>query len=459
MVESDCGSFLPSIAGTESLSISSSSQLSSNDFVLDSVLRKLRPVPKLVLVSLASVLWTVQAADLAITLGQAEEIAVENDPEIKRYRHLHQKQHDLLFANRELPDPQFRSGVVNYPIEGGGFRYEGMTHAIVGVRQQIPPFGSRRANDTRLLGLADQLMFDADDRERSLRRDLRLAWLDIVFESRALELIRTSRAYFVDLVDVTRSLYSIGSQQQQDVFQAELELNRIDDQILERQQRIENTRLMIGSLIGRFDFQITTTDYPAEPELAIPTEPIAILECHPTMLALRALTYANDGSIKMISSMYRPTWTVDLGYGYRKGTTIQGSSRSDIVSATVSFSIPFLRNRKYDKQLDAARSNKAADELLKTRQLRTLHQRYSSALSDLGLLTQRIDAYKNQLVPRSDNLAQASLQAYRSKTTDFSNVVRSYISQVETKLAYEQLIAERHKTWAELNYLIGHDHQ
>lgn len=424
-----------------------------------SALRKLRPALILLLILSASVLWTVQAAELAISLEQAEEIALENDPEIKRYQHLHQTQHDLLFANRELPDPQFRSGVVNYPIEGGGFRYEGMTHAIVGVRQQIPPFGSRRATDTRLLRLADQLMFDAHDRERSLRRDLRLAWLTIVFESRALELIRTSRAYFVDLVDVTRSLYSIGSQQQQDVFQAELELNRIDDQILERQQRIESARLMIGSLIGRFDFQITTTDYPDDPKQVIPTEPMAILERHPSMLALRALTHANDGSIEMINSMYRPTWTIDLGYGYRKGTTIQGSSRSDIVSATVSFSLPFFANRKYDKQLDAARSTKAADELLKTRRMRTLQQRYSSAVSDLELLTQRIDAYRNQLVPRSDSLAQASLQAYRSKTTDFSNVVRSYIGQVETKLAYEQLIAERHKTWAELNYLIGHDHQ
>lgn len=93
---------------------------------------------------------------------------------------------------------------------------------------------------------------------------------------------------------------------------------------------------------------------------------------------------------------------------------------------------------------------------MSTRQLRTLQQRYSSALSDLELLNQRIDAYKNQLVPRSDNLAQASLQAYRSKTTDFSNVVRSYIGQVETKLAHEQLIAERLKIWAEMDYLIGH---
>lgn len=409
--------------------------------------------------TVASVLWTVKAADVTLTLDQAEQIAIENDPEIKRYQHLYQRQHDLVFANRPLPDPQFRSGIVNYPIEGGGFRYEGMTHAMVGVRQQIPPFGSRRAKDIHLLRLADQRMYEAHDRERHLRRDLRLAWLTIVFESRALELIRTSRDYFVDLVDVTRSLYSIGSQQQQDVFQAELELNRIDDQILERKQRIENARLMLGSIIGRFDFQITATDYPYWPNPSIPTDSIAILDCHPSMLALTSLTHANDGSIKMIESKYRPTWTIDLGYGYRKGTTIQGSSRSDIVSATVSFSLPFFTNRKYDKQLEAARSNKAADELLKIRRMRTLQQQYASALSDLDLLTQRIDAYKNELVPRSDSLAQASLQAYRSKTTDFSNVVRSYISQVETKLAYEQLIAERLKTWAELDYLIGHDHQ
>ena len=130
-----------------------------------------------------SVLGTVQAAGEMLTLAQAERIAVENDPEIKRFQHLYQRQHDLLFANRPLPEPQIRSGIVNYPIEGGGFRYEGMTHAIVGVRQQIPPFGSRRAMDTHLLRVADQRMHDAHDRERSLRRDLRLAWLSLVFES------------------------------------------------------------------------------------------------------------------------------------------------------------------------------------------------------------------------------------------------------------------------------------
>lgn len=408
------------------------------------------------LLLVTSLLGTFQIAAEALTLDQAEKIAIENDPEIKRYHHLFERQHGLALANSHLPDPQFRSGVVNYPIEGGGFRYEGMTHAIIGVRQQIPPLGMRNAMNFQLLRLADQQMHDAEDRELILRLDIRQAWLTVIFESRALELIRSSRVYFVDLVEVTRSLYSIGSQQQQDVFEAELELDRIDDQILERKQRIENARLNIGSLIGRFNFEITSTDYPDWRDHVIPTESTELFECHPSMLALRALLAANTGSIEMINSKYRPTWTIDLGYGYRSGTTIQGSSRSDIVSATVSFSLPFFPKRKYDSQLSAARSNKAADEFLSTRQLRTLQQRYSSALSDLELLNQRIDAYKNQLVPRSDNLAQASLQAYRSKTTDFSNVVRSYIGQVETKLAHEQLIAERLKIWAEMDYLIGH---
>ena len=83
---------------------------------------------------------SLQAENL-LSLADAEQIAVERDQEIQRLNQLEARYRELALLYRSLPDPQLRTGLMNFPIEGGGFRYEGMTQLSVGVRQMIPPRG------------------------------------------------------------------------------------------------------------------------------------------------------------------------------------------------------------------------------------------------------------------------------------------------------------------------------
>ena len=58
------------------------------------------------------------------------------------------------------------------------------------------------------------------------------------------------RPFFSDLVEVTRSLYSVGRKTQHDVLRAELELARLDDRLIEIERRRGQAQSELSQWLG-----------------------------------------------------------------------------------------------------------------------------------------------------------------------------------------------------------------
>lgn len=410
-------------------------------------------------VRLAAVLvgcWPFAAggAEQALTLPQAERLALADEPGARALLEQARAHDELATAADALPDPQIRFGAANLPLEAGGFRTEGMSQAQVGVRQAFPPASSRTAAARQENARAAQQRAEAEARRRRVALSVRQAWLDAFLAAGDARLVLQSQTLVADLVTVTRSLYTVGGKNQQDLLRAELELSQLRSRLVAIEQReadaSERLRRWIGAAAGR-----PLAELPAWPEPPSREAARSALAEHPLLAAAAAKVRLAEAGVALAESRFRPMWTLDAAYGYRDGGLPNGAPRSDFVSVTAMLSAPvFAGNRQVPRLRAAQARHQAALAGLdaERRRLAAELAREQSRFEDLG---RQLALYRSAVLEQAEANAAATLAAYRSETADFADVMRSYLHDLEVRLAHLRLRVDRRRSQAQLAYLAG----
>ncbi len=188
-------------------------------------------------------------AQSLLTLDEAERLALIEEPGHEALLAEADALNEQSVVAGQLPDPQLRIGLGNFPIESGGFTTEGMTQAQLGVRQAFPPGRTRSLSTRRYEQMAGALHRSADGRSRDVITNVRKVWLDTYYWQQAQAIVAESRPHFTDLLTVSQSLYSVGHKDQRDVLQAELELSRLDDRLIEISQQLALARARLSEWV------------------------------------------------------------------------------------------------------------------------------------------------------------------------------------------------------------------
>ena len=396
----------------------------------------------------------VAASNQPLTLADAERQALHDEPGTVALLEQAAAFDELAVAAGELPDPQLRFGAANLPLEGGGFRTEGMSQAQLGVRQVFPPVTSRTAASDRYLALGSERRAQAEKRRRQVLLAARSAWLGAYQEARSRQLVLDAQALFANLVTITRSLYAVGAKNQQDLLRAELELSHLQARLIAIEERETTARAELGRWLGA-DAPSPLADLPDWPVLPPLDDLRTALGEHPALVAAAANVAASDAGVALARSRFRPNWTLDAAYAYRDGGLPDGSPRSDFFSVAATLSAPlFTANRQHRslRAAEAQRRSAAATHADLQRRLEGDLLREHSRWLDLG---RRLTLYEDVLLAQATANAEAALAAYRSETADFADVMRSYIHDLEVRLEHIQLGVDRRRSHAELAYLAG----
>ncbi len=391
-----------------------------------------------------------------LSLAEAERLALTEEPGQRALLHRAEALEEQSVSAGQLPDPKLRMGVSNFPIESGGFTTEAMTQAQVGIHQAFPPGRTLEARTHHLESLAAEQAETAEGRGRDVRGAVRHAWLETYYWSHAAAIVREARPFFSDLVTITRSLYSVGRKNQQDVLRADLELSRLDDRLLDiRKQRLR-ARSGLSQWVGSSAAQRPLAEErPGWEELPELSELQAQLTTHPTLKAAEARIEARDNLVQLAREKFKPGWALDVGYGYRDGSLPNGEPRSDFVSAMVTVDLPLFRRNRQNRELAAALSERRAAEESRDELHRRLQSQLESEYARWQELTRRIDLYDRSILKQTTEHAQAALAAYQSEAGDFADVMRGYIDELNTRLDYLRLQTERDQSYAVLANLGG----
>ncbi len=164
---------------------------------------------------------------------------------------------------------------------------------------------------------------------------------------------------------------------------------------------------------------------------------------------------ARRAGVNLAEEQKKPGWALDLGYGYRDGTLPSGDPRSDFVSLSVSFELPFFQKNRQDRKLSAALSERGAAEYKKDLLLREMSSQLDAAFAHWTDLTRRVGLYESRILSLSEDQAQAALLAYQSEAGDFADVMRGYIDDLNTRLEHVRLQVDRGQSYAVLANLGG----
>lgn len=394
-------------------------------------------------------------AQQPLTISEAEKLALAAEPGQIALRHRAAAMAERSIDASTLPDPMLRIGLNNYPIESGGFTTEGMTSAGIAYRQSFPSGSTQSINARRFEWLATELNDSADARGREVLMSTRMAWLDAYFLDRTHDLVTQSRPFFADLATVTRSLYSVGSRDQQDVLWAELELSKLDDRLIDIEQQQAQARAALGRWIGEAAARPIAEQLP--PWSAVPAleDLQAAMADHPVMNAADAQIAAHDAGVELADQRSKPEWALDVAYSYRNGSLPDGGPRSDFITVGVTVGLPFFRSKSVDATLLAALEERSAARQSKSRLLRELQGRLEAEYARFRDLSRRMELYETRILDQARSTAESALLAYQSDRGDFADVMRAYITALNTRIEYLRLQVERAESFAVLANLGG----
>ena len=409
----------------------------------------------LIVVSILAPLTGFAQHNIPLTLAAAEDLALDREPGQLSLLARADALADESVAAGQLPDPMIRMGLANFPIQSGGFRTEGMTQAQLGFRQEFPRGSVREASTRQYEFLSLEMKRSADGRGRDVLSNVRQAWLETYYWQQARVIVEESRPFFVDLVTVTRSLYSVGGRNQQDLLRAELELSRIDERLINTNRAHLRAVAALSEWIGGDASRPVAKTLPQWQQLP-PLESLkADLSTHPALLAANARIDASQAGVDMAEERFKPGWALDLGYGYRDGLLPSGEPRSDFISLSVTMDLPFFRKNRQDRKLSAALSQRRAANQSKEELTRRLNSRLESEYARWIELDRSLGLYDQQILSLAESNADAAMLAYQSDAADFADVMRAYIDQLNIRVDHIRLQVERAQSYATIANLGG----
>ncbi|TDY04235.1 TolC family protein [Thiohalophilus thiocyanatoxydans] len=386
-----------------------------------------------------------------LTLEESIRLALDNDPGFRITEARSAALKEQAVADKALPDPKLKLGLMNFPTDTFERDQEAMTQVQVGIQQMFPAGDSLKYKSERSLSRSRAQDHQSKNQRRKLVRDVRQAWLEWYYWHRAQKVVEENRDLYRNLVRVTESQYAAGRQQQQDVIRAELELGLLDDRLEDIRNKMEEAWAKLARYLGDTpDAMIPPEQFPKLPR----PQPLQ-LDDHPMIQAARSEVEAEQNSVSLARQSYKPSWMLDVTYGGREGVNLDGSQRSDFLSAMVLMDIPLFTGNYQDRKVAAGKQKlQSALYSLKDRK-RGLNRQWEESHSRWNSLADRLDRYQERLLPMARENAKSALQGYQSRDAEFSALMRARIMQLDTELKALRLRTDRARVQAQLLYIAG----
>ncbi|MFA3791386.1 TolC family protein [Aliiglaciecola sp. SL4] len=412
----------------------------------------------------------VDVAKRQLTLQDAVQLAIDNDPWLKGNQLQGQALSSQSMAADTLPDPVLSMGVLNLPTNGFAFDQEAMTQLKVGIAQQFPRGDSLAIRKRQLEQLAAKHPFMAQDRSAQIAVTVSQLWLDGYAAQQQILLLQQESPLFEQLAQTVESQYASGQRRtrQEDVVRANLELARLQDRLTQLQSDKETAMAALSqwiakegvddSFIDDADFALGQGDENLFSKVALAEQGIfnrqyygQILANHPAVLALNQTILAGQVGVELEQQKYQPQWGVNASYAMRADDQA-GQSRADFFSIGVSVNLPLFNHQRQDKSVQAAKYQ--AESLITEKRLllRNMLSQLELLMSQRLRLEDRLANYDTSILPKMHEQAEAELTAYTSNRGDFGEVMRARISELNSRLERVSISSKQQKVNAHLQY-------
>jgi outer membrane protein TolC len=228
------------------------------------------------------------------------------------------------------------------------------------------------------------------------------------------------------------------------------------EQLLDLDRDEAMRRAQLGRWIGEDEARLAHPDsLPARSTL----EPLAALEqrllAHPAQQDFERRIDAAKTAVDLAEQRKRPSWMLDVSYGFRSGDMEDGEARSDMASAMVTFDLPLFRGNRQDREVAAARAEERSLHEMHDDHRREMRAMLDEAWSVASRTAELEQYYESDLLPLAQQSVQAALLAYGANRAMIDEVILARRTALETSLKHLRLVADRAQAQYDVDYLVG----
>jgi outer membrane protein TolC len=389
-----------------------------------------------------------------LTLAAAVRMAQVANPMLRAARASANAAGERIGPAGALPDPQLQFGLMNRMASDFSNTLDPMTMNQVQLMQMLPWPGKLGGAKRAARHTAAATRADADEQERMLAARVRMAYYQVAYADRALEVMGRTRELLRNFLDVSTTMYAVGSAVQQDVLRAQVEVARMGEEITRMGQERVAMAARLNALLGRSALSpipglaLPETDAGELP--AVDSLVAWALAQRPALVAGAERVAAADASLSAVRRELYPDFTVGIQYQQRP-------QFPTMVSLMVGITVPlFAGARQLPMRREMAAMREMASAELVNQQNETVAQLIETrarAVQDQNL----IRLYRASIVPQARAAVQASLSSYRVGRVTFMTLVDNQMTVNRYETETYRLLADYRQAVGELEALVGRE--
>lgn len=373
------------------------------------------------------------------------------------------------------PDPMLMVGLRDFPLSSPGF-YDSFTMKMIGIRQTVPYPGKlgieRRVASSELD--ASQAAIQAVTRD--VIRDVKIAYYEIAFVDRALDIVMRNRDVLIDVLRITEARYAVGQAGQQDILRAQVEAGRLGEQAVTLTEQRRAALAQLNAALDRpTDAPLAAAHVPARVTRAAvadsasgvrfvsatlgaraansPLPPLAELQAmaiqsSPLLSEAVATVAAQSARLDRAGKEHLPDFDLAVDYGQRRGFT-------DLVTATVSIPLRLQRRAKQGQLRVAARADLAALESELAAQRNSVRADVARLTAELERQRAQLGLYKTAVIPQGRAAFTSALASYQVGRVAFLAVLENQATLFNYETEYFRVLTDFATTLAELERVVG----
>ena len=395
----------------------------------------------------------VASGSTSLTLKEVERLTQDNDSLFKSLREKAGALDEQSSASERLPDPKLKFGISEYPVRKQGSVPDPIK-LVVGLQQTMIPSARREHESTQLQLMGQGQSARARQQKLLALRETRKAWLEIYLQHHTLVILRQTRKILAQLAEISQNQYRAGIGNQSDVLQAQIELSLLKDRTSQVETAkelalVELTR-WAGSGVADRDLAMDSLDLPVMADLASIERGLDQL---PLIQIMKREADAAKEGVEVARARGTPEWMWEFEtmWSYTKD---DGFGR-DAVAGLITIDVPFSPGSLQDRWLASSEKDYNSAVFLLADQHRDLKREFQQNVVNTKRLEERINFYRETILPQAAQNSQAALRAYQAQVADFSQLMRARQQEFDSKLEGLRLLVERGTVQVNLLYLSG----
>lgn len=392
-------------------------------------------------VGLGVVLWARMACAESLTLSQAVQQALQQNPRVLAARQRIVAAQGRLTSARSHPHPDLFLNPLGV-IEDSQLTLEQRFEVLNGKRT----FRAQSANATVQAAQADLRAV-----ELAVTADVTQAYFDLLLALRAQQLTEEAVKLVRALHEAAQKAFDAGDVPRTHVVRTRIELTRAEGELVRTQSEVDVRRAALNTLLARdpatsltpadelryeprnFDFDVDGLK-----RLALQQRP----EAQTAQFALQG----SQSRVKLARAERLP----DLAFQFKREKLSESNARAGLGLVLPLFDFGRIRGAT-----KAARAEVAEQSALLMLTQQQIVLEVETAYRHAQAARQLVESYEKRTVPDANDLMQMVEQGYRAGGVTLLDVIDAQRTLSATRLEYAQAIAQYRKSLAELERAVG----